>query len=134
MAVNRAEKWDTLEILIDKGNKEVTVVEMLKKMGKDIGSTTRWTILGELKRLGVGIITGAKAVEVKEQGLEIEKGGSLKQLQADSIVIATGSEPEDGLKKEIEDMVGELHIIGDARESRKAIDAIKEGFLTGLKI
>ena len=134
LAAHKAETWETLELLINKGNKDVTVVEMLPKYGKDIGLTTRWTIFGELKRLGVRVLTGAKAIEVRAEGLEIEKGEKRDLLEADSIVIAAGTEPLDKLKNEIGDLVQEIITIGDAKEPRKALDAVREGFLTGLKI
>ncbi len=134
LAANRAETWETLETLINHGNKEVTVVEMLNRVGGDIGGSTRWTIMGELKRLGVKIFTGARAVEIKMDGLEIEKGEGRRLLPADSIVIAAGSKPEKTIEREIKGMGIETHIIGDAREPRNALEAIKEGFFTGLKV
>lgn len=134
LVANRAESWDTLEMLVDKGNKEVTVVEMLNKYGRDIGLSTRWTIVGELKRLGVKIITGARALEVREEGLEIEKKEEHSVLEADSIVIAAGSESENSLLTGMANRMKEVHVIGDAKEPRKALDAIEEGFSTGLKI
>jgi 2,4-dienoyl-CoA reductase (NADPH2) len=134
LASNTAETWDTLETLINRGNKEVIVVEMMNKYGIDIGSSTRWTILKDLKRLGVKIITGARALRIDESGLEINKGGKKEILKADSIVIATGSKSVNRLKEEIEDLVNEFHVIGDAMEPRKALDAIREGFAVGLTI
>ena len=134
LAANRAETWDNMELLIDRGNKEVTVVEMLPKYGRDIGISTRWTIIAELKRLGVRIITGARAVEIREEGLEIEKGEKRDIVPADSIVIAVGAEPENGLEDELKALVKDLYIIGDAGGPRKALDAIREGFLAGLRI
>ena len=73
LVANKAESPDTLEELINHGNKEVSVVEMTKKVGQDIGNSTRWTVMAELKRLGVKIIAGAKAIEVAEAGLKIQK-------------------------------------------------------------
>lgn len=134
LAANRAEPWDTLEALINKGNKEVTVVEMNTKAGMDIGSSTRWTVMAELRRLGVRILTGAKAVEIKTEGLEIEKGEEKEILSADSIVIAVGARSENHLKDQIGHLVQEIYTIGDAKEPRNALEAIKEGFITGLKI
>ena len=134
LAAHRAETWETLETLIDKGDKEVTVVEMLPKYGRDIGISTRWTILAELKRLGVKIITGARAVRVISEGLEVEKGDKKDTLPADSVVIAAGAVSERSLESEIGPLVKEFYVIGDAEEPRKAMDAIREGFLTGLKL
>jgi 2,4-dienoyl-CoA reductase (NADPH2) len=134
LAVHRAETWDVMEALINKGIKEVTVVEMLAKYGRDIGPSTRWTILDELKRLGVRIVSGAKAVAVTKEGLEIEKEGKDEIIRADSIVIAAGAKPEKSLEEQLKPIVKEIHVIGDAAGPRKALDAVREGFLVGLKI
>jgi 2,4-dienoyl-CoA reductase (NADPH2) len=134
LAANRAESWETLERLINSGNKHVTVVEMMKRPGQDIGSSTRWTIMMELRRLGVTILTGTKAVGIKAEGVEIEKGQSRDLLPADSVVVAVGAEPENSLVDEMGDLVPQIITIGDAKTPRNALEAIKEGFLTGLRI
>jgi 2,4-dienoyl-CoA reductase (NADPH2) len=134
LAINKAEPWDTLEVLINKGIKEVTVVEMLTKYGRDIGVSTRWTILDELKRLGVRIMAGARAVAVTDEGLEIEKEGKLEVIPADTIVIAAGAKPHNSLEGKLTGLVREIHVIGDAAGPRKALDAIREGFMAGMKV
>jgi 2,4-dienoyl-CoA reductase (NADPH2) len=134
LAINKAETWDVMDSLINKGIKEVTVVEMLTKYGRDIGVSTRWTILDELKRLGVRIVAGARAVAVREEGLEIEKSEKREIIQADTIVIATGAKAENHLEVELKGLVKEQYVIGDAAGPRKALDAIMEGFMTGLKV
>jgi 2,4-dienoyl-CoA reductase (NADPH2) len=134
LMTNRAESIETLTELLNRGNKGVTVVEMIDKAGNDVGYTTRWTVMAELKRLGVTIMTKTKAVGIKPDGMEIERGNGVDFLPADSIVIAAGSLPENGLVSEIEKLVREVHTIGDAKEPRKALDAIREGYLVGLKI
>jgi len=134
LMTNRAESREALTELLNKGNKDVTVVEMLEKAGKDVGLTTRWTVMAELKRLGVTIMTKTKAVGIKPDGMEIEREDGADFLPADSIVIAAGAAPENGLVGKIEKLVPEVHTIGDAKEPRKALDAIREGYLVGLQI
>jgi 2,4-dienoyl-CoA reductase (NADPH2) len=131
LMVNKAESQDTIEELLNRGDKEVCVVEMTKKLGQDIGNSTRWTIMAELKRLGVKVITGAKAVEVNDAGLRIHKDTREEVLSADSIVIATGSKSENTLAS-LKDLAPEVYVIGDAKKPRNALEAIREGFLTGL--
>jgi len=133
LMVNKAESPETVENLLNHGNKEVCVVEMTNKVGQDIGNSTRWTVMAELKRLGVKMVTGAKAIEVTEGGLKIQKDSREELLPADSIVIATGSKSENALAS-LKDLVPELYVIGDAKQPRNALEAIKEGFLTGLGI
>ena len=73
LVTQKAETWETIEALVNQGNKEVTVVEMTTKAGQDIGASTKWTVLAELSRLGVKIITGARVTGIDEQGVRIEK-------------------------------------------------------------
>jgi 2,4-dienoyl-CoA reductase (NADPH2) len=134
LVANRAESWETLEGLVNHGDKHVTVVEMMKRAGEDIGSSTRWTVMMELRRLGVSVLTGAIAVGITPEGVEIEKGEKRDLLPADSVVIAAGAEPENVLVDEMVDLVPEIYSIGDAKAPRNALEAIKEGFLTGLRI
>ncbi|MBW2206309.1 MAG: FAD-dependent oxidoreductase [Deltaproteobacteria bacterium] len=134
LVANRAESWETLEALISQGNRDVTVVEMAKKAGQDIGMSTRWTVMAELRRLGVKILTGAKALAVTEKGLDITRAGNNEPLPADTVVIAAGSAPENSLARQLGGVVSEVYTIGDAKEPRNALEAIKEGFLAGLRI
>ncbi len=134
LMINRAESIETLTDLLNSGDRDVTVVEMTKKVGQDIGASTRWTVMAELGRLGVTIHKKATAVGITAEGLEFEKHGKTELLAADTIVIAVGSTPYNALADEIESLVPEVHLVGDAKEPRNALDALREGFLAGLKI
>jgi 2,4-dienoyl-CoA reductase (NADPH2) len=65
---NRAETWGTLRKLVIKGIKHVTLVEMQSRLRKDIGYTTRWTVLQDLRRYGVETLIGAKVERITPQG------------------------------------------------------------------
>lgn len=134
LMANRAESTKTLTELLNKGNKEVTVVEMTKTAGKDIGLSTRWTVVAELRRLGVKIMTRTRATGVTTDGLEVEREGSRDLLVADSVVIAVGSRSENELADQIQEMVSEIYIVGDAEKPRNALEAIREGFMAGLRL
>ena len=134
LVANRAESWETLERLVNSGNKHVTVVEMMKRPGQDIGSSTRWTLMMELRRLGVTVLTGTKAVAIRREGVEVEKGERRDLLPADSVVIAAGAAPVNVLAEEMGDLVPKICTIGDAKTPRNALEAIREGFLAGLRI
>jgi len=134
LITHKAESMETIETLLNKGNKEVHVVEMTKKAGQDIGSSTRWTVMAELRRLGVEILTGARAVEFAEAGVVVEKEQGRHHLPADTVVIAAGSTSENSLADELKGLVREIHVIGDAQSPRNALEAIREGFLVGLRV
>ena len=66
--------------------------------------------------------------------VEVETEDGPDFLPADTIVIAAGSQPENRLLADIKQLVPEYYTIGDANQPRNALFAIREGFLTGLKI
>lgn len=134
LVANRAETAETLAELVNKGSKKITVVEMLKKAGRDIGSSTRWTVMAELRRLGVTVMTSARVVKIADGGVRIEKEKGEDFLTADSVVIAAGAESEDALLRAAGNAVSEIYTIGDAKEPRNALEAIREGFLAGSMI
>ncbi len=131
---SRAETPETLTRLLYNGCNEVTVVEMKQKVGESLGASTRWIIISELRRLGVRMMTHTRATGITPDGLEIERRVGPNFLQADSIVIATGSRSNNQLANELKTMFPELHLIGDAKEPRDALAAIREGMLVGMRI
>ncbi|MCB2189814.1 MAG: FAD-dependent oxidoreductase, partial [Deltaproteobacteria bacterium] len=102
--------------------------------GKDIGLTTRWTIMAELKRLGVEILTETKVVGITPEGVRTEKKDGADFLTADTVVIAAGSRSENSLAALLEGVVPEIHVVGDAKSPRNALAAIREGFEAGLQV
>ena len=134
LMVNRAESFETLTELLDRGSKQVTVIELTKKAGADVGMTTRWTLLGELKRLGVRILTQTEAVGISPDGVQIQNDRGPEIIPADTVVLATGSRKEEGLVDELRGQLPEIHVIGDAKEPRNVLAAIREGFLLGLSL
>lgn len=134
LMIHHAEDPETLNSLLNRGHKTVTVVEMTRKAGQDIGLSTRWTVMAELRRLGVQVMTGTRATAVTEQGLRVEKEEGEEILPADSIVLAAGSEPVNDLAEALASFPVPVHVIGDAKSPRNTLTAIHEGFRTALEI
>ncbi|MFC1895396.1 FAD-dependent oxidoreductase [Thermodesulfobacteriota bacterium] len=105
---------------------EVTVLEMINKIGQDIGRATRWTIIGELREYGVNMVTLATATEITDKGVVYEHEGQEKVAPADTVVIAAGVQPRKGLAESLEGVVAEVHNLGDCVDPRHAMDAIHE--------
>jgi len=131
---NKAENFETLNSLLYRGVKRITVVEMLKKLGRDIGTSTRWTIIQDISRLGVRTMTNTRAREITETGLLVEREGKETLLSAETIVLATGAKSLSALFETIKDRVPEVHLIGDAKTPRKALEAVAEGFEVGRSV
>lgn len=134
LAFNKGETWEVLEGLITKGPRKVTILEMLKRIGQDIGLSTRWSILQDLERYGVKIITEATAKEILPDGVVMEREGKTEKISCDSVVLAMGSRPVQDLNEELAGIVPEIHVVGDAKGPRKALDAVWEGYDVGRTI
>ena len=117
-----------------RGNKEVTILEMLARIGEDIGRSTRWTVLQSLRLYNVSTITKAKVERITDEGVFYRQEGQEYFLSADTVVIAVGTEPETALKDAIEAITPECYAIGDCVKPRKAIDAIHEAYAVARKI
>jgi 2,4-dienoyl-CoA reductase (NADPH2) len=125
---------ETAEFLVGEG-KKVTVLEMLPRIGADIGAWNRWLVIDRLVEANVRMETKAKAEEIKEKGVWIGRDGiKCEFFEADSVVIAAGMRPVNRLAEELEGKVPQLYHIGDSVKPRKVKEAIEEGFLTGLKV
>jgi pyruvate/2-oxoglutarate dehydrogenase complex dihydrolipoamide dehydrogenase (E3) component len=124
---------ETAEFLVDQ-KKDVTLVEMLSEIAGDAEKVNRKILLRSLGEKGVKIRVLTQATAILEEGVEVEFGGRKETLPADTVVLATGIQPKNELEAALQGMSVEFHKIGDCVKSRKAIDAIHEGFQAAMKI
>ena len=114
---------------------QVTIVEMLPKLGMQMESMTKKMLLRKLKENHVSFKTHCSLISVLNNGVVIaEKDGGQMTLPADQVVFATGNQPEDSLFHQIKSMGYEVHRIGDCLEPRSAKAAIYEGGVLGRAI
>jgi len=118
------------------GRTNVTVVEMLKDVGMDLVPEARTLLMQRLREKGVTIITSATVKEVLEDGvvLTMDDGRVENLCGMDRIVLAMGARSVDTLSDRIRDTVAEVYVVGDAREPRKALEAIAEGSEVGREV
>ncbi|HON77738.1 MAG TPA: FAD-dependent oxidoreductase [Spirochaetota bacterium] len=132
--VYSGESVERLKELVSKGVKDVTVFEMLPKTGADVGKSTRWVLTGDVARLGVTTITGAKVRSVRNSTVVYEKDGAVHEKKFDDIVIAAGSVSERTLADRIAVTGILFYVIGDGKRPAKLNDAIHEAFLAVMDI
>jgi len=130
----QAESDERLRHLMYKGSTEVTVFEMLPKVGKDVGKSTKWILFDQLKKFHVNIITCAKVLEIKDQKIFFEKNNESLQQSFDNIVIASGSKPVRSLSDKISELDIPFQCVGDCTKPGKLGDAIHGGYLAAMKI
>lgn len=120
--------------LSEKGH-QVTIVEMLSKLGSRLESMTKKMLLRKLKDNNVTFRTNSKVIRIEQNGVIIaEKEGGEITIPADQVVFSIGNRPEDTLFDQIKSMGYEIHRIGDCLEPRSAKAAIYEGAVLGRAI
>jgi NADH dehydrogenase FAD-containing subunit len=108
---------------------------MLPEIAKDVTLSAREFLFKDLAAKNVRIYVKSKVKELRPDGLIIAKDGREENLGIyDTIVLALGVEPCNDLSAILAGKGPELHTIGDAVKIRKALDAIAEGYATGLMI
>jgi 2,4-dienoyl-CoA reductase (NADPH2) len=134
LLVNRAEDPETLFDMATRGTREVTLVEMLDKVGKDIGKSTRWGMMQALSRIGVTTVTRATVVEIVHDGLKVDKDDCVETIAADTVVIAAGSASYNPLQGLLEKLGIAFKVAGDAGKVALAFDAVHQGYRAGKEI
>jgi len=118
---------ETAEYLADKG-KRVIILEMLERIGADIGMTTRWVIMQRLRSARIAMETRAKVEEITDKGVVVSRNGFAEFFAADSVVLAVGLVPQNELARRLEGRVTECYSIGDCTEAQRIVQAIEGGF------
>ena len=113
---------------------EVTILEMLDRIGQDMGPTTRSSVRFGLRLHDVKVITKATAHRITETGVIYEHDGKEELAEAETIVIATGSKSEASLYDAIYGALPEVYRIGDCVKPRTCCEAIEDAAITARKI
>jgi 2,4-dienoyl-CoA reductase (NADPH2) len=129
-----AESVERLRQLMFKGSSKVTVFEMLPKIGRDVGKSTKWILLDNLRRHRVSVRTSAEVQSIKNGLVTYVKDGDTKQVQFDNVILSAGSKQVDKLSDEIKQLGIPFAAVGDCVRPGRLNDAIHGGFLTALNI
>jgi len=134
LLLNRAEEPQDLYELATRGTKDVLVVEMIDKVGKDIGKSTRWAMMQDAERAGIATRTATKALEIMETGVKVESGEGVEEIPADTVVMAAGARSHNPLQEVLEKRGIPVTVAGDARRLAKAFEAVHQGFAAGRNV
>jgi len=126
---------ETAEFLAGQG-KEIVLVEMLKRIGADMGGTVRWHLMNRTRNLSIKTFVSTQIKEIRPNGVVVVSRNGVEETwdDFDTIVLACGVRPKDELSKQVQGKAYEVHVIGDAAEARRGIEAIRSGSEMGRKI
>ncbi|MBE0481789.1 MAG: FAD-dependent oxidoreductase [Dehalococcoidia bacterium] len=114
--------------------KEVTIVEMIDRIGADIGVSMRWVVLARLRERNIRMLAGTRGIEVTGAGLLVERDGVQELIPADTVVIAAGMRPSRELAESLAGIAPELYTIGDCVEPGRILEAVHAGARAGRQI
>ena len=119
--------------MFHEGRNQVTVLEMLPKLGTALGKTTKWVLLDKCDALGVKLISGANIQEIGEDYVVYKDAADKEQVinEVDYVYHATGVEPKDSLYKEIKALNIPVEKIGDVRKPETVMEAVSRGYKIG---
>jgi NADPH-dependent 2,4-dienoyl-CoA reductase/sulfur reductase-like enzyme len=113
----------------------VTVVEMLSEIGEGLETMTKKILLAKLKENNVNILTETKLMRIESAGaVVVRENGSEILIEAERVILATGTRPCNHLYQKAKSLGYEIHRIGDCLEARNAKAAIYEGAVLGRSI
>jgi 2,4-dienoyl-CoA reductase-like NADH-dependent reductase (Old Yellow Enzyme family)/NADPH-dependent 2,4-dienoyl-CoA reductase/sulfur reductase-like enzyme len=126
---------ETAEFLAEQGNK-VTLVEMLPRIAGDMEVINRRGLIEALEAKRVTMLTEHEVNEVIDKGLLItdKSKGEKRVIEADWVILALGSKPNDKLAKALEGGISEIYWVGDCKESRTILAAVYEGARAAMQI
>jgi 2,4-dienoyl-CoA reductase-like NADH-dependent reductase (Old Yellow Enzyme family)/thioredoxin reductase len=120
--------------LLARQGKRVTVVEMLPEVGVDMDVLAKVMLLGRLNKQGVAIHTRTRVTGLTGNEAFAQRDDTATRFPIETVIMAVGVRPNRELAGVLEYSGLEIHVIGDAFQPRKALEAIWEGFGVGIKI
>lgn len=122
------------EYLASRG-KQVTLMEAGKRLGEDVIATFKWRHAAWVRELRIQTLLNTRAKEITEEGVVVEEaGGPERLIPADTVILAIPRKPRQQLLTDLEFVCDELYVIGDAVKPRSMHNAIREGYLIGIRI
>ena len=142
---NHVESPEYLESLLYKGCLNVSIIEMTSRVGRDIGVTTKWIAMSNLKKYEISQYKNSKVIRIAKDGVDIEylnpekegESPEVKHIGADAVVLAAGSRAENEIYERLKNENGladDLYAIGDCSRIGKIIDAIADAYKLAVTI
>ena len=111
-------------------NNNVFVFELLPQIANGMEMIEQKLTLNALKNEKVKIFTNTLVKEIDGEKIIFETDGKINEInKIDSIVVSTGMKSYNPLEKELKNHIL-THVIGDAKKTGKAQDAIKDAYET----
>ncbi|MCJ7664691.1 MAG: FAD-dependent oxidoreductase [Desulfobacterales bacterium] len=126
---------------LSKQGKNVTLVEALPEVARDMEMTSKIfftdPMIGLFRKYKIKVVMNRPVIDIRKDGVTLTDAlGRRELIKGDTVIRAIGriSVLDKELAEELKKGDKEVYIIGDAKEPRKAFDAIYEAFFTAIHI
>lgn len=113
---------------------EVTIVEMLDEVARDMLFLNKISLMRSLEARGVTIRTGTRVTEITDKGVRVSSAHGEDEIPCDTVVLAFGVLAADRLARALEQKGIAVHQVGDCVKPRKVGEAINGGFEVALAL
>ena len=113
---------------------EVILVEQLETLANDMEPLTRKLLLADLNDSGIMVKMGTKITGVKNQCVSLMTEGHLTETDFDLLILALGSESDQGLAAGTTSSFSEVYVVGDAAQPGKLMDAVHDAWNLALQV
>jgi len=114
---------------------EVTLLEMRDDVAMDLNMINRFSLMNELNKYKVNIVTGLTCSEIGDGKLTgTNKDGETAEFSFDKVVTATGTRKINEIADAVEKAFPDTYVIGDCVNIGKIADAVHKGFIVGTQI
>ena len=110
--------------------RRVTVMRRAGRIGDGVGASTRWVVVQELQKAGVELLTGVEYERIEADAVVVRHDGAERRIEADTVVIAAGQEPERSLANALAAR-GQAHVVIGGAAGAEQLDAgraFRDGF------
>lgn len=117
-------------------SRQVTIMRRSGAIGAGMGITTRWAAVDEIRTAGVRTLTNVGYDRITADGVWVTLDGKPEFIEADTVVIAAGQEPQDGPAALLAGASVPHTVIGGARQTSglNAVAAFGEGLQSGFRL
>ncbi|MDH5750746.1 MAG: FAD-dependent oxidoreductase, partial [Rhodospirillales bacterium] len=125
----------TLAESLTRQGKKAVVVEPQRRLAHDVSPTWKWRHSAWIKELGIEAMTSTRVTDIRKGQVSVIDGeGNERILEADTVIIAGPSRPNQGMVNDFQWMVDETYATGDATIPRDLTQAIHDGYRLGCRI
>jgi len=125
----------TIAESLRKEGAEVTIVEPSRRIGSDVSPTWKWRHTAWIDELEIPTLTESRITAIDGDGVRVaNKAGEETVVAADTVIAAEERTANQELFHDLQWMIDELYVCGDAVSPRGLDQAIHEGYRLGCRV